>query len=457
MFPRIKQYGKNFISSDLFSSKEVVQLTIPIVIDQGFVIGMALLNTAMISSAGIAAVSAVNMVESLNIFFISVFIALSTGGTVVVAQARGKRDELLAERSAVATVVAVFAIAIVLAIIVLIFHRALLEGLFGGSSEAVMKNASVYLIGSMLSYPALAIVESACGVLRGVADTRTSLFLSALTNLSYVALNLLFIQVFHLGIVGMIIALNIARLLGGCVSIWYLTKRTQSIHFSFSRLLPFNFDIMKKVMSIGFPFAAEQLFFNGGKILTQIFIVQLGTLALTANAIGNSLTMLLEIIPASLGLALVTIVGQSIGAGDTKSVRKFWLSFLALSSITTLLTSVILITVYPWLIDLFHVPASVEKQVFVLLLMVSVARIIAWPLSFITPSALRAAGDATFTSVVSLITMWSIRIVLGYILGITLGYGLLGVWAAMCFEWFVRGIIFAVRLYRGKWMRKRLV
>lgn len=80
MFPRMKQYGKNFISSDLFSSKEVVQLTIPIVIDQGFVIGMALLNTAMISSAGIAAVSAVNMVESLNIFFISVFIALSTGG-----------------------------------------------------------------------------------------------------------------------------------------------------------------------------------------------------------------------------------------------------------------------------------------------------------------------------------------------------------------------------------------
>lgn len=457
MFPKLKRYGKDFLSSELFSAKEVVQLTIPIIIDQSFVIGMALLNTAMISSAGIAAVSAVNMVESLNIFFISVFIALATGGTVVVAQARGKRDELLAERSAVVTVVLVFSIALILAIIVMIFHKALLVGLFGGSSAAVMKNASIYLIGSMLSYPALAIVESACGVLRGVADTRTSLFLSAFTNLSYVALNILFIKGFHLGIIGMVIALNIARLLGGLLSIWYLTKRTQSIHFSFSKLLPFEFGIVKKVLSIGFPFAAEQLFFNGGKILTQIFIVQLGTLALTGNAIGNSLTMLLEIIPASLGLALVTIVGQSIGAGDTKSVRKFWISFLILSSLTTLITGAILIAIYPWIIELFNAPAFVEKQVFDLLIMVTIARIIAWPLSFITPSALRAAGDAAFTSIVSLITMWTIRIVLGYILGITLHYGLLGVWAAMCIEWFVRGIIFAVRLWGGKWMRKRLV
>lgn len=457
MYTRWKIYYQKHFSSPLFAPKDVFQLTLPIIVDQSFVIGMSLLNTAMISSAGIAAVSAVNLVESLNIFFISVFIALATGGTVMVAQARGKHEEQLVERSGTGTLTVVFGLALLLATFILLFHRPLLTGLFGGSSPAVMANAKIYLIGSMLSYPALAIVEAACGILRGVADTRASLFLSAFTNIGYVLLNLLFIQVFHWGIVGMSVAINIARLLGAILSLWYLTYQNDSLHFSFKRLVPIDFPLVKKVLKVGFPFAAEQLFFNGGKILTQIFIVQLGTLALSANAIGGSLTMLLEIIPGSLALALVPIVGQSIGANDQKSVQKFWRSFLGLASISTLLTSGLLILAYPIIIRLFNAPKAVEQQVFLLLLLVSVARILVWPISFITPSALRAAGDASFTSIVSLITMWSIRIILGYLLGITFHYGLIGVWLAMCVEWGIRGIIFTFRMKRGKWRTKKII
>lgn len=454
---RLEQMAKKQLSSVLFTPDQIVKLVLPIIVDQSFIIGMAIFNTAMISSAGIAAVSAVNMVESLNIFLVSIFIALATGGTVLVAQARGKRDQALLQRAATNTLVTVFLLAFLFSLLMLVFHQQILTGIFGGSSEAVMKNARIYYIGSVASYPALAIVEAACGVLRGVADTKTSFFLSFVTNFSYVGLNLLFILVFHFGIVGMSVAINIARIAGALLSLWYLLYRNEELAITIKRMIHLDRQMMKRVLVVGFPFAAEQLFFNGGKIITQIFIVGLGTLALTSNAIATSLTMLLEIIPGSLTLALVPIVGQSIGAGDTQSVKRFWRAFVVLSSLATLVTGGLLLLLYPWIIKLFNAPASVENTVFWITVMVMIFRIIFWPVSFITPSALRAAGDANFTSLISLSSMWGVRIVLGYLLGITFHYGLYGIWAAMCLEWGVRGAIFALRLRSNAWMKKRLV
>ena len=80
-------------------------------------------------------------------------------------------------------------------------------------------------------------------------------------------------------------------------SLIYIIKYNKTIRFQLKNALHFDFSILKKIMFIGLPFAAEQLFFNGGKLLTQTYIVQLGTLALTANAISNSITLLFQIGP----------------------------------------------------------------------------------------------------------------------------------------------------------------
>lgn len=453
----MKAYLNRQLSSALFTPEAILAVVYPIIVDQSFIIGMAIFNTAMISSAGIAAVSAVNMVEALNLFFISLVIALATGGTVLVAQAKGKRDQQLVHQAAANTIVTVFLVASFFTLGMLIFRQPILSGIFGQSSQAVMANARIYYIGSVLSYPALALVEAACGVLRGVADTKTSFFLSFFMNLAYVLLNIGLIHFLQFGIIGMSLALNLARLGGALVALGYLLKRNQSLGITKNRLLHADWTMVKRVFVIGIPFAAEQLFFNGGKIITQIMIVGLGTFALTANALANSLTLLLEIIPGSLALALVPIVGQSIGAHDVKSVRPFLRIFLWFASGSTLLLGGVLIVTYPWLIQLFQVPTAVEQTVFGITVMMVVARTLFWPIGFLTPAALRAAGDATYTSLVSLTTMWGVRIVLGYILGIWYGYGLYGVWAAMGIEWGVRGLIFLRRFHSKRWLTKQLL
>jgi Na+-driven multidrug efflux pump len=87
----------------------------------------------------------------------------------------------------------------------------------------------------------------------------------------------------------------------------------------------------------------------------------------------------------------------------------------------------------------------------------TIAQAILWSSSFISPSGLRAAGDSNFTSVASLLSIWILRVVLGYVLGITMGFGIIGVWAAMNIEGGMRGLTFVWRFKGKKWFTYKLV
>src|SRR5690554_4367511 len=148
--------------------KQVIAIIIPIIVDQGFMILMALLNTAMISSSGVAAISAVSMVDSLNMFLINVFIAVATGGTVIVAQYKGNGNQEMVSRAATQAISAVVILSIWISAIVITFHTPILNLLFGGAEDDVFHYAKIYLIGSCISYPFIAMFQAVIGVLRGV-------------------------------------------------------------------------------------------------------------------------------------------------------------------------------------------------------------------------------------------------------------------------------------------------
>jgi len=281
--------------------------------------------------------------------------------------------------------------------------------------------------------------------------------LSLILNVTYFLLNILLITIFDLGVVGLSISLIVGRMLGMAASIVYLVKYNQTLRFKIKNALKVNFSILKKIMFIGIPFAMEQMFFNGGKLLTQTFIVQLGTMALTVNAIANSISMLFQIGGTSLSVAVVTVVGQCIGRKDTEDARKFIKSFLGLSSLFFLVMTAIILPLFPMLMKLYSPPDEIVSSIFWLIVMLAISQPLLWSLSFILPSALRAAGDSKFTSVASLVSMWLFRIILGYLLGITLEMGIVGVWLAMVAEWGIRGALFAWRFKGDKWYRHKLI
>lgn len=435
----------------------VISIIIPILVDQAFIVILNLLNTAMISSSGVAAVSAVNMVDSLNVFLVNVFVAVSTGGTVVVAQYKGSGNEKMVSKAAAGSVASVFLLAFFISMLLIVFHTPMLNLLFGRAEADVFHNARIYLIGSGLSYCGIATTEAVCGALRGVGETRSSLMLSLVMNLSYVFLNVVFIDLLHMGVLGMVTALNIARYLSAVCAVVYLARVNKSLHFQFRDVFRFNPSMLRRILFIGLPFAAEQMFFNGGKILTQTFIVRLGTYAMAVNAICSSVTLLFQIPANAFSLAVVTVVGQCMGRRNINDARKFIKSFLVLSSVSFLVMAVFIFPLFQPIVSMFHPPQEIVQTIFVIIVINEVAQVPLWSISFITPSALRAAGDSKYTSIVSMLSMWLFRVVLGYILGIILPFGIVGVWVAMDCEWGVRGLIFLLRFKGKKWYQHHLI
>lgn len=446
-----------YLSGSSMDYRQIISLFIPLLIDQAFIVGLNILNTSMISSSGVEAVSAVNMVDSINLFLLSVIIAVATGGTVVVAQYKGSRNDIMVSKSAAGTVSSVALLSFAIGLFIIVLHNPLLSLLFGQADPLVFENARIYLIGSGISYVGIGIVEAVCSALRGIGKMRASLVLSLIMNLVYVGLNMLFIHGLHMGVYGMTISVNLARYLAAGCAIYYLIRVDHSLHLRLKELIHVNLTMLKKIMFIGLPFAAEQMFFNGGKILTQIFIVSLGTNAIATNAIAASLSMLFQIPSNALMLTLITVVGQCVGQKNIEDARKFIKSFLWLSSGLLLLMGLLCMPFFNTLISFFQPPQEIVSDIFWILMITLIGQISLWSISFMTPAALRAAGDAKYTSMVSMLSMWLFRVVLGYILGITLGYGIMGVWVAMNLEWGVRGFLF-LRRYKGElWYQHKLI
>lgn len=457
MFTMAMSYFQKQFTGKTMNAKQIFSLIIPIFIDSAFIVLISILNTAMISSSGVAAVSAVSVVDSLNIFIVSVFIAIATGGTVIVAQYFGGRNPEQASRAASQAISAIAVISISLCILIILFHSQLLQLLFGSADADVLANAKLFLIGSSISYPFFAIYQSIVGVLRGVSETKACLFLSVILNLTYFVLNILFITVMDLGVLGLAISYIVSRVLGASIAVFYLFKMCHTLNVKLKDVFKPQLALLKKIMFIGLPFAAEQLFFNGGKLLTQTFIVQLGTLSITVNAISNSLSLLFQVGGSTLSVAIVTVVGQCIGRREIDDARKFIRSFLWMSCAFFVVITAVLLAIFPSLVGLYNPPSEIVPDIFQLIIIISVAQPLFWSLSFILPSAMRAAGDSTFISIVSLLTMWLFRVILGYILGITLQFGLVGVWIAMVAEWGIRGAVFYMRFRGDKWYRHKLV
>ncbi len=211
-------------SGESMNYRQMTSLYIPVLIDQAFLVLFNLLNTAMISSAGVAAVSAVSTVDSLNILLFFVFAALSAGGTVVVAQYKGSGNESMVSKAAAGSVTSAFLFAFCVSLLVTAFQKPILLGFLGSAEPDVIAHSQTYLIGSSLSYMGIAVVQAVSGALGGVGRTRSSLILSLIMNFLYLLLNIVLIGWLDMGVLGMSIAANAARYAAAICALFYLVK-----------------------------------------------------------------------------------------------------------------------------------------------------------------------------------------------------------------------------------------
>ncbi len=159
----------------MFTKKDIVKLIIPLIIEQVLIMTIGMADTIMVAGVGEEAVSAVSIVDSINILLINVFTALSTGGAVVAAQFLGRRDTKNASVAAKQLLFVSAAFSITIMTICILGNSFILHTLFGNMDERIMQDSMVYFKISALSYPALALYNSGAAIFRSMGNSKVSM------------------------------------------------------------------------------------------------------------------------------------------------------------------------------------------------------------------------------------------------------------------------------------------
>jgi putative MATE family efflux protein len=435
----------------MFSKKQLHRLIIPLIIEQILAVTVGMVDVMMVSRVGEAALSGVSLVDTLGVLLINIFSALATGGAVVSAQYLGRKEQDQACKSARQLLLSTTLLSLVIMIVSLIGNRIILRGIYGSIDIGVMNNARTYFYITALSYPFLAVYNSCAALFRAMGNSKISMKVSITMNLINVVGNALLLFVFHMGVAGVATATLVSRVVAAIIMLVLIRSKQNPIYINNLLRLGFDLVMVKRILRIGVPNGLENSMFQIGKILVQGLIASFGTVAISANAVAGTLAGL-EVIPGSaIGLAMITVVGQCVGAGDTEQAKHYTIKLMKLCYVIMFFLNIGVVLLRNPIIGLFNL--SPESSHIALQLMVyhSIACAFIWPSSFTLPNSLRAANDVKFTMITSIVSMWVWRIAFSFILGKVFGLGVLGVWIAMTIDWFFRSCCFILRFLRGKW------
>lgn len=441
----------------LFTREALKKLIIPLVIEQTLAISIGLFDTLMVSSCGEAAVSGVSLVDSISILLIQILSALATGGAVVCSQYIGKKMLDQARLSAGQLMLIMLVVAGAVMVAVLFLHSFLLRGIFGQIDADVMANAEIYFIISAISYPFLGVYNAGAALFRAIGNSKISMYTSLVMNVVNIGGNAILIFGFGLGVFGAAVATLVSRIISAAVMVALLGKKDNPLCITTPGCMKPQRDVIGKIMKIGIPSGVENGMFQIGKLLVSSLTATFGTAAIAANAVANSVAGFANIPGNAIGLAMVTVIGRCIGAGEKEQARYYSKRLLALAYAGMAISNIALLLLVKPIVSCFALSEAAGQIATQLLTSFGVCAALIWPLSFALPNVMRAAGDAKYTMEVSVFSMWVFRVASSYFFAGTLGLGVLGVWIGMYVDWVFRTLLFVIRYKHGKWLEKRVV
>lgn len=441
----------------IFTNSQLWALLAPLMIEQILNSLMGTVDTIMVSNVGAAAMSAVSLVDSINILFIEAFAALAAGGCIICSQYIGKQNQAQANHSARQVLFVILVISTVITVICLIGNRALLKLIFGQVETDVMEASVIYFFYTALSFPFIALYNGGAAVYRAQGNSRRPMLISITSNFINIGGNALLIWGFHMGVVGVAIATLVSRIFCAVVVLSYLRKPGQTIRVhQYAAIRPDRYLILK-ILSIGIPSGIENSMFQFGKLAIQSTVSTMGTMAIAAQAMTNIMESLNSRAVVGIGLGMMTVVGQSIGAGR-KDEAVYYMKKLTLWGEICLFSSCVLVYLLARPITIIGAMEP-ESAALCLYMMgwITIVKPIFWNLSFIPVYGLRAAGDVKFSMTVSTISMWVCRVSLCVFLVKVFGFGPMAVWIGMFTDWAVRGTIFSLRFHSRKWLEHKVL
>ena len=452
MVRKMNAWLEDAFTSEYFTYPQLRGMFFTLMIDQFFIIFINMLSTAMVASTGEAAIAAANMVGSINSIVAIVFNSFAIGGSIVIARAKGHGDDHGIRNAIGGTIALCTTTALVLACGLLVFANGLVNSLYPAAEAQLIAYSIRYMRLIAISFIPYAMFNAVFNAFRSLGDTRSSLFLTVVINVVHLVCSFTFINIMKLGIDGAGYSYILARLIGATLAlVWVLFVHNEH-NMRPKHLFHFSKRITREVISLGVPIASESALFQGGMLLVQIYLARLTTTDLAAHGVANSVLMLYDVTGNALTSLASTVCGQCFGAGAYLLVRRYCQKMVVVGRGILLVTCLIIVPLLPLLLKMYNPSADATTIIYTCLMIATIGKPLIWSDSYVTPMALRAAGDVMFSTWVSVASLFIGRIAIGYVLTIVLGMGVPGVWLGMLIEWLLRAVLLRIRVKGDKWL-----
>lgn len=435
----------------------LLALTWPIFIEMFLHMLMGSTDTFMLSHISDEAVAAVGVANQLVFFMILVFGFVATGTAVLVSQNLGAGLQVDARKISGLSLSLNLIFGVLVSIIVVVFNDLFLQ-MFNLTPE-IHRLAQQYLtiVGGTLFTQALLVTVSA--ILRANGLTKEAMVISVVMNIIHLAGNSIFIYglfgVPEMGVQGVAISTAISRAVA-VILIFRLLYRRLPMKIAVEDYLNFNKSFIKKILKIGVPSAGENVVYNTSQMAITVIIGLLGAMALTTRVYTFNIMSFMMLFGIAIGQGTQILIGYKVGAREFDKAYHQLLKSLKLSIIITMAITVVIVAVREPILGVFTDNKEIIREgsmVLLLCLILEPGR----TFNIVVISSLRAAGDAVFPVKMALVSMWGISVPLAYFLGITMGFGLSGIWIAFIVDEWFRGIIMYIRWRSRVWEKKVLV
>jgi len=382
---------------------------------------------------------------------IALVIGIASGGTIVISQFFGAKDFSSVKRAIDTLFIILFAAAILLTTIGLLFSEEIFRLMQLPEELMEMANnyLSIYLMGLILFFG----YNGVAAILRGLGDSMTPLYFLILATVLNIGLDLLFIVVLDYGVEGAAWATIIAQGVSFIVSVIYLNNNHELIKFNIREFI-FDRKIFAQSIRIGLPTGLQHTFVALGMMALMGIVNTFGTDVTAAYTAAGRLDAL-AVIPAMVfAQALSTFVGQNMGAGNISRVKTgMWRTLFMSSVVSAVMTVIVILFKYP-LMSLFTDDQEVIRIGGEYLTIVTSFYLI-FTTMFIFGSVMRGAGDTLVPMFITLFALWFIRIPAAFLFSRSLGET--GIWWSIPCGWLI-GMVFSMIYYRmGYWKKKVVV
>lgn len=430
----------------------IVGLSIPSILAQVTSVLMFFIDASMVGHIGAEASASIGLVESTTWLLGSITNAASLGFSVQAAHFIGSNDFAKARQVFRHGLICTAIISFLVLLSAVAVHRQLPYWLGGG--DDIAHDASLYFLIFSLAVPAFQLSNLCGAMLKCSGNMRIPSIVSVLMCVLDVVFNYIFIFVMGLGVVGAAVGTALAVTVAASLQAYFAIVRSKMLALRLDRerfrwILSYG----RNALKIGTPIALQSVLMSGAQIVSTMIVAPLGNFAIAANTFAITVESLCYMPGYGIGDAATTLVGQTKGAQRLDLCRSFAHMTVGLGMAVMAVMGAVMYIFAP---EMMGILTPVEE---IRILGTQSLRIEAFaePMfaaSIVVYCVCVGAGDTLKPVLINLFSMWCVRLSLAALLAPT--YGLRGVWTAMALELTFRGILFLVRLFRGRWLHHNL-